>query len=203
VADLLVPTRPVLTVRQPHADLTMLPEDPKDVENRSWPVSSTLPQWGLCEGCGDRYLLDDEPPEEPQHRCGRLVPDGPFPFRLWIHAATKVDRGASDLAMDVWLGECWQEGRYEQYHLGALLGSVLVTGCHHADDCAHDRPGSFPLHVGRTPATTVYPQDYCSLWAEPDVWHWTLADPEPLAEPIPMKGRLGLWRLPDDVEVPA
>ena len=39
-----------------------------------------------------------------------------------------------------------------------------------------------------------------SLWAEPGQFHWRLANVRPLAEPMPCKGRLGLWDLPDDVE---
>lgn len=37
----------------------------------------------------------------------------------------------------------------------------------------------------------------CSEWAEFDVWHLALANPRPLAEPIPYRGGLGLRRLDD------
>lgn len=37
----------------------------------------------------------------------------------------------------------------------------------------------------------------CSPWAMSDHHHLVLANPRPLARPIPTKGRLGLWR-PDD-----
>lgn len=37
--------------------------------------------------------------------------------------------------------------------------------------------------------------DYDSEWAMPGMWHWVLADPEPLPfDPCP--GRLGLWDYP-------
>lgn len=39
----------------------------------------------------------------------------------------------------------------------------------------------------------------CSPWAAPGQYHWQLADPRALAEPIPARGRLGLW--PTSVEV--
>lgn len=39
----------------------------------------------------------------------------------------------------------------------------------------------------------------CSDWAELDTWHLLLANPRPLAEPIPCRGRLGLWTPPADV----
>jgi hypothetical protein len=195
VADLLVPTRPVLTVRQPHADLSIA--GVKSPENRTWPVPSTLP----CADCG--FVPADA------KRTWRDVVGActPFPFRLWIHAAKQVDRDAPD---DAWMAlydgaptirenvdaiiadlalldaEATPVDVLKTHvSLGALVGSVLVTGCHHADDCA------------------TWDRGYCSLWAMPDQWHWELAGPEPLDEPIPIKGRLGLWRLPDDAEVPA
>lgn len=34
---------------------------------------------------------------------------------------------------------------------------------------------------------------------EPGGWAWELDDVEPLAEPIPCRGRQGVWRLPEDV----
>lgn len=36
-------------------------------------------------------------------------------------------------------------------------------------------------------------QDSTSDWAIDGYWHWILANPQPLPEPIPAKGRLGLW----------
>ena len=38
-------------------------------------------------------------------------------------------------------------------------------------------------------------RDSGSEWAEPDSWHWVLANPRPLPEPIPAKGKLGLWNV--------
>jgi hypothetical protein len=52
---------------------------------------------------------------------------------------------------------------------GAIIGHVIITGC------VRDSP---------------------SQWADPGDWHWILADPVPLAEPIPECGRLGLWQPP-------
>jgi len=36
-------------------------------------------------------------------------------------------------------------------------------------------------------------------WAMADHWHLCLSNPRPLAAPIPYRGRLGLWTLPDHV----
>lgn len=40
----------------------------------------------------------------------------------------------------------------------------------------------------------------CSPWAEPNHHHLVLANPRPLPRPIPWRGQLGLWRVPDDLE---
>lgn len=42
----------------------------------------------------------------------------------------------------------------------------------------------------------------CSPWADrdPEMWHLKLANPRPLADPIPFRGGLGLRRLPDNIE---
>lgn len=39
-------------------------------------------------------------------------------------------------------------------------------------------------------------------WAVPDQWHLCLTNQRPLPEPIPYRGQLGLWALPDDVLPP-
>lgn len=40
----------------------------------------------------------------------------------------------------------------------------------------------------------------CGPWAAAGQFHWKLADVRPLAEPVPCRGALGLWTLPDEVE---
>ena len=50
-------------------------------------------------------------------------------------------------------------------------------------------------------ANGIYGEFCCtSMWAQWPGWHWVLADVRPLDEPVPCKGRQGLWTLPDDVE---
>jgi hypothetical protein len=41
---------------------------------------------------------------------------------------------------------------------------------------------------------------FCSPWAMENHWHLMLANPRPLPEPIPARGRLGLWT-PDPAAV--
>lgn len=38
-----------------------------------------------------------------------------------------------------------------------------------------------------------------SDWALPDQWNWVVDGAKALPEPVPCKGALGLWALPDDV----
>ena len=66
----------------------------------------------------------------------------------------------------------------EAVHLlgGRVVAVAELAGCH--DDC----PGT------------------CSPWAVRGQYHWNLWDIHPLPDPVPCKGMLGLWRLPDDVE---
>ena len=184
-----------LTVRQPSADLIVA--GVKHVENRSWPVPSTLSQWGKCDGC-DARVPNVKPRDRHYHPTwhgsSTVTPDGPFPFRLGIHAAATFADG--------WVTADGLYGTYRLLHkptgesapwvpssrLGVLLGTVEVTGCHHARDCFEYIRLSFGAH-----------DSYCSRWAEPDTYHWTLTDPQPLDVPVPMRGMLGLWRLPEGV----
>lgn len=195
----------VLTVKQPHASLEVMDDGTgrpvKGVENRSWPVPSTLPKRWRCI-CG-ALRQRDKPVTAPWCGCAGWDIDGPFPARLWIHAGLRVDKAGgfdacrryADLArprgvlvspVKLWM-DCTAV-------LGALLGYVYVTGCHHAEDCWELRGSEHGDLVGPAPDGW-----YCSPWAQPgDVWHWTLDRPHRLARPIPMKGRQGLWRLPAD-----
>jgi len=127
----------------------------KTVENRSWAAPSTLP----------------------------------FPFRLWIHAAATLDKGAAADLHGTGVASSLADLPYYQPPaptpaLGVLLGSVEVTGQHHADECWF-APDPWRPH--------------CSPWAEPGVYHWELSDPRPLDRPVAAKGRLGLWRLDEQL----
>lgn len=177
----------ILTVKQPWADLIMAGLKP--VENRSWQVPSTLPQ--TCSFC-DAVGYGGRPPSHRYIGCttGHV---SRFPFRVGIHAAKTYDAACDDRAMSAaqaWL-DVFPHEDDPLARTGVLLGSVTVTGCHHPDE------GQFPGPCVRRDATDEYVA--CSPWAEPDAYHWTLADPQPLDTPIPLKGRLGLWK----ADVPA
>lgn len=79
----------------------------------------------------------------------------------------------------------WDDDRRAR---GVLLGTVQVSGCHHARDC-YD--GSQQERRRR----------HCSPWAVSGQWHIELSEPRPLAKAVPCKGSLATpWRLPEDVE---
>lgn len=59
-------------------------------------------------------------------------------------------------------------------HLGHVIGVVDLTSVHHDGDHGCAWP--------------------CSPWALPNDWHLRVENPLPLAQPIPAKGRLGLWK---------
>lgn len=168
-----------LTVRQPHASLIIAGIKP--VENRTWPVPKTL--WTRNP--------------RPSWPNGDLVDyDSPFPFRIAIHAGARHDgnefrrallratvltgEGEPDNTMQ-WI-RGWWANRDAIGGYGALIGTVLVTGCHGSDTCQ-------------------VTDGLCSAWGDTKygVYHWTLTDPVEVAEPIPMRGRQGLWAVPDDV----
>ena len=76
---------------------------------------------------------------------------------------------------------------------GAIIGVVDLVDVHRVlqDD------------LGRIRCKTTQPGEpwgqACSAWAMENDYHLVLANPRPLARPIPYRGRLGLWTLPDDV----
>lgn len=77
----------------------------------------------------------------------------------------------------------------EDCALGAVVAVARLAGCHDSPECygPMQRPGSGPHPL-------------CSPWGLRFQWHWVLADVRPLAQPVPCRGMLGLWRLPEDVE---
>jgi hypothetical protein len=67
--------------------------------------------------------------------------------------------------------------------LGALLGTVELIQCARAADIE-------PRPLGAGPDTEEF---------RPGEWAWVLDNPEPLPEPIPYRGRLGIFDVPDEL----
>jgi len=105
---------------------------------------------------------------------------------LAIHASKTVHRADLD---DPRILEAVAENGFEIDEGAATLGAVVavagLVGCHLSPD------------FGGTCGAT---RSLCSPWAVRDQYHWLLADVRPLPDPVPCKGALGLWRLPEDVE---
>lgn len=100
---------------------------------------------------------------------------------LAIHAAKAVHRKGLDdpLILEAIAGREFAIGEPES-SLGAVVAVAVLAGCHHE--------------------STERPRSSCSPWGQPEMYHWALASVQPLREPVPCRGALGLWRLPDDVE---
>jgi hypothetical protein len=90
------------------------------------------------------------------------------PFRLNIHAGKVFDDRAFP----------WSLLTREQcaHRMGALVGIVTVDSIHDGYAC----------------------HGACSSWANWSArWHWELSTAHAI-DPIPMRGRLGLWEVPAD-----
>jgi len=109
---------------------------------------------------------------------------------LAIHAGKTVYRADPDdrLILDAIAENEFAVGEAES-SLGAVVAVAELRGCHHAHDCMPP--------VGVVPPSGL---TGCSPWAMYGQYHWKLANVRSLPEPVPCKGSLGLWRLPEDVE---
>ena len=159
----------------------------------SWPVLTVRPPWSWAIAHGGKRI---------ENRSWDLKYRGP----LWLHSGARSRwdpaGGHSPLvragwdwyvrnlpdwpglpATDVTLGR-----RTTLMPFGAVIAAVQVIGCHHSSRCQ------------QPPATRYSLPTFCSPWALQEQYHVELSAVRPLPEPVPCKGALGLWRLPDDVE---
>ena len=93
---------------------------------------------------------------------------------------------------------------------GAIIGVVNLVDVHRSEDCYHasvkraaalfkaDRDAFYALPLTSGAGGLIGRASHCSSWAQDDAHHLVLANPRPLASPIPYKGALGLHRLDDD-----
>jgi hypothetical protein len=112
-----------------------------------------------------------------------------FRGALAIHAGKgwDWDGGDSPLVQQAWRDAGWDVYRLDPSHHAMTLGAVVAVA-ELVDICSE----SAPLAASASCE--------CGPWAVRGQYHWRLANVRPLAEPIPCKGALGLWTLPDDVE---
>jgi hypothetical protein len=113
-----------------------------------------------------------------------------FRGALAIHAGKGWDEDGQDSALVRLL---WQASGHDLRALTPnnsriTLGAVVAVA-DLVDICSEGVPG-YDLDV---PCG-------CGPWAARGQYHWKLANVRPLAVPVPCRGALGLWMLPDDVD---
>lgn len=127
-----------------------------------------------------------------------------------IHAGMSKDADAHRHPL---IMSTWQEHRDSYFlHFGAIIGVVDLADVHSADEC-WDRDKSRLIALYRSgpegrAEVSAMPDDgpggiigktrFCSPWAMDEHHHLVLANPRPLAEPIPYRGAPGLRKLDAD-----
>lgn len=120
---------------------------------------------------------------------------GDYRGPIAIHVAKKDDDDWVDKDASAFIGQCphrsepthnvfgcsWCDTAEGQIwnNQGHIIGVVDLVGVHTTRENGECRPAGL---------------GWCSPWAEIDAWHLVLANPRPLAEPIPHRGMLGLQR---------
>ncbi|NLA29964.1 MAG: hypothetical protein GX875_10010 [Propionibacterium sp.] len=145
-----------------------------------------------------------------------------------IHAGLKIDEvGQHDpLIREAWTGETRLAGdpdRPGSYHdvpwrkafsYGRVIGVADLVDAHHATDCYDaDTKRLIALYnsgpEGRKEVEAMPDNGcggiigkarFCSLWAHDEMFHLVFANPRLIVCPVPVRGQLGLWTLPDDIE---
>lgn len=102
----------------------------------------------------------------------------------------------------LWTPENWREAKDDS----ARRFRQGVTSC------AWFEPAGLEIRIKDVPECNVSECCWCRMcrscfgdlpcgpWAARGQYHWRLANVRALPEPVPCKGALGLWTLPDDVE---
>jgi hypothetical protein len=136
---------------------------------------------------------------------------GSYRGPIAIHAGKRLDTAALDEAARL-AGHSVSSliGLMADAPLGAIIGVVDLVDVHPSDWCWEtDLRRVRDLYRQDREAFDALPDSgaggilgkvrVCSPWAHDGQCHLVLANPRP-CEPIPCKGRLGLWTVPDEVE---
>jgi hypothetical protein len=132
-----------------------------------------------------------------------------------IHAGLTIDRDAWD---DLEAGWSLARGvpRIDGAGLdalklrGVILGVVDLVDVHTAGTCwEREKRRLIEMHSSDRAAFDAIPDQgggglvgrlrFCSPWGQDEQQHLVLANPRPLATPIPYRGALGLRKLPSDI----
>lgn len=113
-----------------------------------------------------------------------------------IHASKSFPRWAQDLAQEEPFLTALNRPR-EEFHTGAILGIVRLTGCFATPPKTVAYREFFGGEVRLPPEEPELSfGDFGS-----DRYAWRLEDPVMLDKPLPWKGSLGLWRLDADADI--
>lgn len=106
-----------------------------------------------------------------------------------IHAGKGWDRDGEESPL---VQQAWQAAGKQLFKLDPSFGEIALGAVVAVAELA----GVCSSPIGRDGQLMCD----CGPWAAAGQWHWKLTDVRPLAEPVPCRGALGLWTLPDDVE---
>ncbi len=130
--------------------------------------------------------------------CGKSIENRSWPTRyrgmLAVHAGARSgwdsDGQDSPLVQQAW--SAWANSapaladgtiplsrNTTSVTFSAVIAVARITGCHRA--------------IGAAACS-------CSPWSQADQWHWELSNVRALDSPVPCRGSLGLWRLPEDAQ---
>ena len=117
--------------------------------------------------------------------AGKAWDDSMEDFWPWdVDMPRKETEGWHGEKITPFVGGFGIDTHYRVQSFGAIVAVIELTGCHHADEPACARAAGFMS---------------CSMWANDNAFHWQIGDVTPLADPIPCRGMLGLWTVPDEL----
>ena len=141
---------------------------------------------------------------------------GPVAIHQAVHEAhvteqTDVDLIAAGLDQERWSTLAQHRAWTAR---GEVIGVVDLVDVHHATDCydadtkrltaLYNSGPEGRREVEGTPDNgcggIIGKAKFCSLWAHDEMFHLVFANPRLIVYPVPVRGQLGLWTLPDDVE---
>jgi hypothetical protein len=176
-----------LTLHQPWASLIV--EGVKRIETRSWPTNYRGPL-AIHAGLSDKAMKD--------------VRRGAKGYRGEdIRFENRCDRAFG------WSGWGWED-TWGALPLGAVVAVADLVDCVPMVGAEYEEYGGTCLVVEGDRAWIDYPDDPLAASVvtdqlpygdfRPGRWGDLLDNVRPVAEPVPVKGRQGLWSLPSDVE---
>jgi hypothetical protein len=108
---------------------------------------------------------------------------------LAIHAGKGWDEDGEDSLL---VQQAWRDAGIDIYKLDSMYREIargaVVAVADLVDICGAQMRSFIPGDCR------------CGPWAACGQYHWHLSNVRPLTEPVPCRGALGLWTLPDEVE---